>query len=282
MFYKLLTISICIFNITNYINANNYNCCNEALNNCNYINNNSSSNLDSIVSIKKENLSNQNSSSLNSIASTNSNTSDTMIYSTDSQEQVDLSNENSVNSYKILTNNCNGSNQINSLSNITLVNSIDTSKFDEANKCFQNYCGIQNLDIIRGKKHLLSLYTYFNKLNNTSSTKQFNKANNSSYTSISDYFQINSNKYNDHLAIDKFNNRFCILLNIAYGFLKTSKECNYNKNITDDYIKNIGTLTYNAYYENGLFTRDVIMTKFNSYKDSLIQAINPLLITLES
>ena len=222
MFYKLFIISFFLINVINNVNAT----LNENINN------------DLLNSITKDDLLNKNSSSLNSIASTNSNSS------TCNRESVE---EDDSNNY-IQHEDCN---------TILLQNSIYNGsqtkiKYSEdyINKCFMENCDMENLDINNGKKHLLKLYNEFERI---------------------------SELKDDKTPINKLNDRFFILVNIAYSFIKVNKTLELNDTITDEDIQNINDLSYNLYYENGLFTRDVIIKYFNLYKDRLIQLLHPLI-----
>ena len=244
MFYKLVIASILAINTINVVSATS--CIND-----NLPNNNSLSNL-----FTKDGLSNTNSSSLNSIASTNSNTSVNRSESIESQEQ----NRNSYGTV-LITNPYSGSQQeeacITSLqNNINNIKIIDNKsevkiKYKEyiINKCFQENCPIESLDINNGRKYLLKLYNEFERIS-----------------------ESNNNK----TPIDKINNRFCVMINIACSFIKVNKLLKLNNNITDKDINDIENLSYNLYYENGLFTKDVIIRYFNSYKEPLLTLLQPL------
>lgn len=222
MFYKLLIISFLSINIVNTVNAT--------------LNTNVNKDLSNFFT--KDNLLNQNSSSLNSIASTNSNSS------LNGRESIGEEDNN----YYILQED----------SNITLLsNSIDNNpkiqiKYDEnyINKCFMENCDIENLDINSGKKHLLKLFNEFELMSESKNTKT---------------------------PISKINNRFCLMISIAYGFIKVNKILKLNNKITDENINDIEDLSYNLYYENGLFTKDVLMKYFNVYKIKLVPLLYPLI-----
>lgn len=244
MFYKLVIVSIFTINTINIVSATS--CINDNLSNSNSL-----SNL-----FTKDELSNQNSSSLNSIASTNSNTSGNRSESIESQEQ----NSNSYG--MLLINSPYSSSQQedsciisiqNDISNIKIIDNKSEVKIkykeDIINKYFQENCPIENLDIKKGRKYLLKLYNEFERIS-----------------------ESNNNK----TPIDKINNRFCLMVNIACSFIKVNKLLELNNNITDEKIEDIENLSYNLYYENGLFTKDIIIRYFNSYKESLLSLLPPL------
>ena len=280
MLYKLI---ITIFILTNAINASTsiVPMCND-----NLINNKNISLTSFIENSKKGNLSNSNSSSTSSIASTNSNTSnESQIIGL--EEQNDVLNEN--NTQYIISNNV-------------------------INKVFQSNCIIDNLGINTGIKYLLTLYNTFENLNdNINNVKIINKG---EYTNDNDKNKINiyycksksvdnnditcglkllnnsvcnlqkSNKNdnisnfnnsNDEIPISTINDRFCVMVNIAYGIIKTNKVLNLNSNITDEDIEDINDISYTAFYENGLFTKDTIMNCFNTNKSRWIKLLYPLI-----
>ena len=236
MNYKLIITSI-IFITISVVNVNS--CINTEI---------TDSNSSSLFS--KEMLSNKNNSSQNSIASTNSNSSNDM-------KNITEINSKNTDILQNLTNNDKTNQNIiilqKEINNISLNDTKKNNKIDESiiNKCFQENCRIQNLDINNGRRHLLTLYSYFNKLSNP--------------------------KHESKTPIDKINDRFCKLLSIVYGFLKVNKELKLNKDITDKDITKIGNLTYTVYNENGLFTKDVIIKYFNLYKEQLIPLLYPLI-----
>ena len=200
----------------------------------------SNTNIDNdlLKSITKDSLLNKNSSSLNSIASTNS---DSSVNRRESIGEED-------NNYCIQQE-CNN---ITLLPNITNNDSKIQTKYDEnsVNKCFTENCNIENLDINSGKKHLLKLYNEFELINESK---------------------------DDKTPISKINSRFCLMIGIAYGFIKVNKILKLNDKITNEDIDDIEDLSYNLYYENGLFTKDVIMRYFNTYKYKLIPLLHPLM-----
>ena len=121
---------------------------------------------------------------------------------------------------------------------------------EDPNIIFQKNCIIPNLDINNGKKLVVTLY---------------NDLEQASITNGSD------------IPVSKINDKFCIMVNIVYGLVKTNQILKLNENITDDDINEIGCIGDRAYAENGLFTKDVIIRDFNKYKYRWIPLLYPLI-----
>lgn len=217
MFYKLLIMSFLSINLINNVNATL----------------NTDMNNDLSTFLTKDDLSNQNSNSLNSIASTNSSSSTSL----NGRESI---GEEEINCYI-----SQAPNVINNSPKIQIKYSEDI-----INKCFIENCNIENLDINSGRKHLLKLYNEFERI---------------------------SELKNDKTPISKINSRFCLMISMVYSFVKVNKILELNNEITDEDINDIEDLTYNLYYENGLFTKDVLMRYFKLYKKRLIPLLYPLI-----
>ncbi|MBQ9440908.1 MAG: hypothetical protein IJU54_00670 [Alphaproteobacteria bacterium] len=131
-------------------------------------------------------------------------------------------------------------------------NSIETNITieNDPNTIFQKNCIIPNLDLNTGKKYLLTLYSEFEELNSTAIS-------------------------NTHIS--KINDKFCLMTNIAYGIIMANKILQLNNNISDEDIENINDISYTAYYENGFFTKEVIMRCFNENKNRWINLLYPLI-----
>ncbi len=162
------------------------------------------------------------------------------------------------------------------------------------NECFSKYCTKLTMD--KAKQYLIKLYNEFNKLSNEhkNNTENENNTDNadsndntivsknnikSFYTTseISQECKTNSNNNSQKLSVTQINNRLYLLVDIASNFIKVNKELGLNENITDDDINDISSLSEKLYYENGLFTKDVLFKYFNNYKSYLISLLHPLI-----
>ena len=167
----------------------------------------------------------------------------------------------------------------------------------QINECFSKYCTKLTMD--KAKQYLIKLYNEFNNLSNEleNDTLSENKTNTESNDNISQKcivsqndiksfnttfgilqkYKLNNDNKIQQLSISQINNRLYLFVDIASNFIKVNKELGLNKNITDNDIHNISSLTELLYYENGLFTKDVLIKHFNNYKSYLINLLHPLI-----